>query len=169
MPKSPKPVENMTKHLSQEEREVRTAAEEEFIPRREKVTLKLPSGMTAKAKAYWKSILQRLEDSGTMLLDDLDSETFALYCNLLARRDKLDSVCNQLMRKLSKAKDSADENLEVIEKLDGVMTKLTKMETLILQYAEKLGMTPSGRIRLAQKKAAAAAPDENDDLFGDKL
>ncbi|MBQ6756793.1 MAG: P27 family phage terminase small subunit [Oscillospiraceae bacterium] len=167
MPKSPKPVENMTKHLSQEEREVRTAAEEEFIPRRAEVVLIMPPDMSPKAKTYWKRILQRLEDSGTKLLDDLDSETFGLYCNLLARRDQLDSVCNQLMRKLSKAKDSAEENLEVIEKLDGVMTKLSKMEALILQYAEKLGMTPSGRIRLAQKKAAAAAPDENDDLFGD--
>lgn len=168
MPKSPKPVENMSKHLTQEEREARTAAEEEFIPRRDKVTLKLPRGMTAQAKDYWKSILQRLEESGTTLLDDLDSETFALYCNLLARRDRLDSVCNQLMRKLSKAKDSAEENLEVIEKLDGVMTKLSKMEALILQYAEKLGMTPSGRIRLAQKKAAKIAADlDTDDLFGD--
>ena len=168
MPKSPKSVENMTKHLTQEEREVRTAAEEEFIPRRAEVVLIMPPDMSSKAKAYWKSILQRFEDSGTILLDDLDSETFGLYCNLLARRDKLDSVCNQLMRKLSKAKDSAEENLEVIEKLDGVMTKLTKMETLILQYAEKLGMTPSGRIRLAQKKAAKIAADlDTDDLFGD--
>ncbi|MBQ4426638.1 MAG: P27 family phage terminase small subunit [Oscillospiraceae bacterium] len=168
MPKSPKPVENMTKHLTQDEREARTAAEEEFIPRRAEVILIMPPGMSLKAKTYWKSILQRLEDSGTMLLDDLDSETFGLYCNLLARRDRLDSVCNQLMSRLSKAKDSADQNLEVIEKLDGVMAKLSKMETLILQYAEKLGMTPSGRIRLAQKKAAKIAADlDTDDLFGD--
>lgn len=167
MPKSPKPVENMTKHLTQEEREARSAAEAVFIPKRVEVMLIMPPGMSSKAKSYWKSILRRFEDSGTVLLDDLDSETFGLYCVLLARRDRLDSVCNQLMNRLSRAKNSADENLEVIESLDGVMSKLSKIETLILQYAEKLGMTPSGRIRLAQRKSAAAAPDEKDDLFGD--
>ena len=31
----------------------------------------------------------------------------------------------------------------------------------------RLGLTPSGRVRLAQKRAQAAAPEPDDDLFGD--
>ena len=46
---------------------------------------------------------------------------------------------------------------------------MQSLERNILQYAEKLGLTPSGRVRLAQKRAAAAAEnkDPDGDLFGD--
>lgn len=42
-------------------------------------------------------------------------------------------------------------------KLDAVSGKMQSLERNILQYAEKLGLTPSGRVRLAQKRAQAAA------------
>jgi len=48
--------------------------------------------------------------------------------------------------------------------------KMQSLERNILQYAEKLGLTPSGRVRLAQKRAQAAAAaqaDPDGDLFGD--
>lgn len=49
------------------------------------------------------------------------------------------------------------------------MTKLQGQERSILQYADKLGLTPSGRMHLARKKAAQFAGEggEDDDLFGD--
>ena len=54
-------------------------------------------------------------------------------------------------------------------RLDAVSAKMQSLERNILQYAEKLGLTPSGRVRLAQKRAAAAAEsrDPDGDLFGD--
>lgn len=51
-------------------------------------------------------------------------------------------------------------------KLDALTGKLQALERNIIQYAEKLGLTPSGRVRLAQKRAAAAS-EQADDLFGD--
>ena len=48
--------------------------------------------------------------------------------------------------------------------------KMQPLERNILQYAEKLGLTPSGRVRLAQKRAQAAAEartDPDSDLYGD--
>ena len=56
---------------------------------------------------------------------------------------------------------------EAVSKLDTLTGKLQALERNLLQYAEKLGLTPSGRVRLAQKRAQAAAPEPDDDLFGD--
>ena len=59
---------------------------------------------------------------------------------------------------------------DAVAKLDTVSSKMQSLERNILQYAEKLGLTPSGRVRLAQKRAQAAAEaraDPDGDLFGD--
>lgn len=61
-----------------------------------------------------------------------------------------------------------DELVEAVSKLDALNGKLQSLERTLLQYAEKLGLTPSGRVRLAQKRAQAASEPEPDrDLFGD--
>ena len=60
-----------------------------------------------------------------------------------------------------------DELVEAAAKLDALTGKLQALERNILQYAEKLGLTPSGRVRLAQKRAQAAAEEPDGDLFGD--
>lgn len=62
---------------------------------------------------------------------------------------------------------SPDELVEAAAKLDALTGKLQALERNILQYAEKLGLTPSGRVRLAQRRAKAAAEEPDDDLFGD--
>ena len=51
--------------------------------------------------------------------------------------------------------------------MDTLTGKLQALERNLLQYAEKLGLTPTGRVRLAQKRAQAAAPEPDGDLFGD--
>ena len=59
---------------------------------------------------------------------------------------------------------------DAVAKLDAVSGKMQSLERNILQYAEKLGLTPSGRVRLAQKRAQTAAgarTDPDGDLFGD--
>jgi phage terminase small subunit len=62
-----------------------------------------------------------------------------------------------------------DELIEAVSKLDTLTGKLQSLERNLLQYAEKLGLTPTGRVRLAQKRAAQATdPGTNgDDLYGD--
>ena len=115
---------------------------------------------------------------------------------MLARGDQTTLLVNQLMRRLGiqdavengakrrrsdaaltdrEWEDSAqsapvmtpDELVEAVSKLDTLTGKLQALERNILQYADKLGLTPSGRVRLAQKRAAAMGEAQTDDLFGD--
>jgi len=60
-----------------------------------------------------------------------------------------------------------DDILEAMGKLNVLHGKLHALDRTLLQYAEKLGLTPSGRVRLAQQRAKAAEPEPDDDLFGD--
>lgn len=197
MPEAVKNSGNMTKHLTHAEREIRRQAEDAVMPRRQKPKLKKPGFISGnrQANAYWNQILKRME--GLALLDDLDSEMLAGYCSMLARRDETILLVNQLTERLGVAvaagagkarrkKDSAmtdeeweasasasppmepDELIEAAGKLTALHGKLHALDRTLLQYAEKLGLTPSGRVRLAQKRAQAAAePEPDDDLFGD--
>ncbi|MDE6923189.1 MAG: P27 family phage terminase small subunit [Oscillospiraceae bacterium] len=197
MPAAVKAAENMTKHLTQAEREAREQAEADVLPDRgRKAKLRKPAIVSSnkRANAYWNQTLKQME--GLVLLDDLDSTVLAGYCSMLARRDQTTLLVNQLMRRLGiqdavengakrrrsdaaltdrEWEDSAqsapvmtpDELVEAVSKLDTLTGKLQALERNILQYADKLGLTPSGRVRLAQKRAAAMGEAQTDDLFGD--
>ena len=178
VPSAVKNSANMAKHLTQAELEARRQAEEEVLPQRQKAKLKKPGFVSGsrQANAYWNQILKRME--GLALLDDLDSEMLAGYCSMLARRDQTITLISQLMDRLGvagavdagkarKKKPSAmtdgewessaappemtaDELIEAVSKLDTLTGKLQALERNLLQYAEKLGLTPTGRVRLAQ-------------------
>lgn len=197
MPAAVKASENMSKHLTKAEREVREQAEAAVLPDRGRTAkLKKPAIVSSskRANAYWNQILKQME--GLALLDDLDATVLAGYCSMLARRDQTTLLIGQLMDRLGvqgavedgtrrRRKDAAlsdrewedsakaapvltpDELVEAAAKLDALTGKLQALERNILQYAEKLGLTPSGRVRLAQKRAQAAAEEPDGDLFGD--
>lgn len=197
MPAAVKASENMSKHLTKAEREVREQAEAAVLPDRGRAAkLKKPAIVSSskRANAYWNQILKQMK--GLALLDDLDATVLAGYCSMLARRDQTTLLIGQLMDRLGvqgavedgtrrRRKDAAlsdqewedsakakpaltpDELVEAAAKLDALTGKLQALERNILQYAEKLGLTPSGRVRLAQKRAQAAAEEPDGDLFGD--
>lgn len=197
MPAPAKPTENMTKHLTQTEREAREQAEADVLPDRgREPRLKKPAIVSTnkRANAYWNQTLKQM--AGLVLLDDLDSTVLAGYCSMLARRDQTTLLINQLMNRLgvqdavetgakrrksdaalsdqeweASAKGTpamtADELIEAVTKLDALTGKLQSLERNVLQYADKLGLTPSGRVRLAQRRAAASGDEQADDLFGD--
>lgn len=198
MPQATKMSSNIKKHLSRAELEARQQAEEDVLPKRTRTKLKKPGFVSGnrQANAYWNQIIKRME--GLALLDDLDSEMLAGYCSMLARRDQTIFMINQLMDQLGVAgaidtgksgkkqpaamtdeewetsetpsipQMSPDELIEAVSKLDTLNGKLHALDRTLLQYAEKLGLTPSGRVRLAQRRAKAAAePQPDDDLFGD--
>ena len=168
MPEAVKNSENMTKHLTKAEREARRQAEEGLIPRRTRLKLKKPAFVSKnkQANAYWNQLLKRME--GLALLDDLDSEMLAGYCSMLARRDETILLAGRLTDRLSVADMEPDDILEAMGKLNVLHGKLHALDRTLLQYAEKLGLTPSGRVRLAQQRAKAAAePEPDGDLFGD--
>lgn len=141
MPANVKSLENQEKHLTKAEMEARQAAEEAYLPKR-KARLKMPAAVKEDkaAAVYWRSILKRME--GTGILDDLDAEILGIHCLALSRRDRMDP--------------------------EGNMKSLLALEKQLLSYADKLGLTPESRIRLARKQAAKDAESGvTDDLFGD--
>ena len=158
-----KTVKNQTKHLTQEERAARLAAEDAVKPKREKVKLRKPKNLSEEAGKYWKSILERME--GVEILDDLDSEMLGIYCSMLAELDALRVLLNRLLAEAAKT-DMDTFCTEHTDALGKLFDKVTKRESLLHTYADKLGLTPQGRARLAQKRAAAEDLPK-DALFGD--
>lgn len=163
----PKRGENLEKHTTQAEQEARQQAEADVLPDRGReaklVKPKLMAGNAA-AGRYWKQTVERMQ--GLCILDDLDSDMLGTYCVMLARAEQLNRVCAKVSRELARAEDS-DDILDGLAKLDGVTAKLQTLERNLLQYAGKLGLTPDGRVRLAQKRAAAnAEADPDGDLYG---
>ena len=107
---------------------------------------------------------------GLVILDDLDSDTLGVYCVMLARYEQQCKLLAAASKQLKDAKGDPEAVAEAVSKLDTMSGKMQSLERNILQYAEKLGLTPSGRVRLAQKRAQAAATAQTDpdgDLFGD--
>jgi len=171
MPTPPKALDNMSKNLTEEERQLREQAEEGVIPDRGRESrMEKPAIMTKNAAAsrYWRKVLERME--GLVILDDLDSDALGVYCVMLARYEQQCKVLAQVTKALKSAGEDPEAAADAVSKLDAVSGKMQSLERNILQYAEKLGLTPSGRVRLAQKRAQAAAEaraDPDGDLFGD--
>lgn len=167
MPTRTKTRDAMSKHLTKAEDSALRQAEEEVLPERYIVELVPPKWLKKDkaATALWKHILERMED--VCILDDLDSEILAVYCSMMSRRDVMDALCRGLMKELGKKESGDDTKLELVGKLDGLLSKLQSHEKTVLQYAEKLGLTPASRVNLARKRAVQAASETGDDLFGD--
>lgn len=169
MPTPPKALASMDKNMTDAERAAREQAEEEVLPQRDEIRLVPPALMAGdtKAKKYWDNIIARMECY--IILDDLDSDTLGIYCSMLSRYENLAKDLKRIRKDISKATDDANQLETLFGKLDGVNSKLQRLESNILQYADKLGLTPSGRVRLAQKRAEklAAQIDPDGDLFGD--
>ena len=184
MPTPPKASAAMQKHLSDAELKARQEAEQQTMPDRGgNIKLKKPR-LIAKnktANSYWNQIVKRMD--GLAILDDLDSEMLAGYCSMLVQlgvQGALEADVKKAPAKMSDAEweDSGrtnppmtpDELIEAVSKLDTLTGKLQSLERNLLQYADKLGLTPTGRVRLAQKRAEQAsgkAAEPEDDLYGD--
>lgn len=169
MPKSAKALDNMSKNLTKAERTAREEAEAAVLPERTAVKLKAPAYVRndKTAAKYWRGILKRME--GISLLDDLDTEILAVYCSMLSRRDTTQALFASLLAEAEADELDGEARVAILGKMDSLMVKLQGQERSILQYADKLGLTPAGRVSLARKRAAKAAGEvgEDDDLFGD--
>ena len=170
MPTPVKSLDNMSKNLTDEERQLREEAEAGVMPDRgREARLEKPAIMVKNTAAgrYWKKVLERMD--GLVILDDLDSDALGVYCVMMARYEVQCKLLAQAARSLKDAGDDPEAVADAADRLDAVSGKMQSLERNILQYAERLGLTPSGRVRLAQKRAAAAANarDPDGDLFGD--
>jgi P27 family predicted phage terminase small subunit len=127
------------KHLTRAELESRQAAESGHTRRR--VLLKPPDWLkeSEDAMKVWKSILKKLK--GIELLDDLDSELLAIYCDALVNY----RLCSRGMKLVG-------EDGEMLAN-DERMKTTQAWARIVTSYADKLGLTPGGRARLAKRKA----------------
>lgn len=168
MPEPIKAMANQTGHRTEAEKAARSGAEAECIPDRGgAVKLEKPALMTGNAAASrcWRNVLKRME--GLALLDDLDSDALGVYCSMMARYEQQSKLLRQVSKEIRKCEADPEAVGAVLVKLDGISGRLQSLERNILQYAEKLGLTPSGRVRLAQRRAAQVEVDPDADLFGD--
>ena len=161
MPTPAKTLDAMTKNMTSEEKTARQEAEASVKPIRDAAVLRRPTWLTGKGKKYWDSILERM--NGTAILDDLDAEMLAIYCSQLTERDALQSD-------LKKARNPGKGQAPDMELILALTKQLNAKDSKIRDFASDLGCTPSGRVRLAQKRSVAAAAevevDPNGDLFG---
>ena len=148
MPANVKSIENMTKNLTNAEKQSRAAQEARFA--RDTVRLTPPNRLRKDKPAmeYWSRTIRKMR--GISLLDDVDTDMLAVYCECMARRDMLNDL-------LLNTPPVMDEN---------TLKAVQAQERLIHQYAEKLGLTPAGRARLAKKKAEERTIDPSLGMFG---
>jgi len=168
VPEPIKTMDNQTGHRTEAEKAARSAAEGAVLPDRGgEVNLEKPAIMIGNAAAsrYWRNVLKRME--GLVLLDDLDSDMLGVYCSMMARYEQQSKLLRTVNAELKKIKADPEAIAEAVSRLDTISSRLQSLERNILQYAEKLGLTPSGRVRLAQKRAAQAEVDPDADLYGD--
>jgi P27 family predicted phage terminase small subunit len=128
------------KNWTREELEARTMAAEK-ITRTKKVRLKPPGWLGDEARMVWKRIVRQTKD--LELLDCLDENMLAVYCDITVQY-------SLLSRSLVKTVEDT-KSQQALARLMG-------------QYADKLGLTPSGRARLAKKVA-----DKVLDEFGNEF
>lgn len=153
MPSNVVRLENMSKHLTKEERKRREQAES--VQCRRLVRLLEPKAVKQNQEAheYWKKTVALIK--GLDLLDNADADMLGRYCTMSARMDMLERMMES----------SIDTVRTVDEK---ILTRIESTERNLLNYAEKLGLTPTSRARLAVKKAQKKKEDPDADLYGDE-
>lgn len=138
---------NGGKHWTKAEVESRKAAAE-GVQRKTRVTLRIPEWLSPEARRVWYRI--RKQTTGLDLLDNLDTEMLAVYCDAVANYQL---TTTRLV--IENDKGEMVSNEEVIKAAQA-------WSRIIASYADKLGFTPAARARLVKRKA-----DEIIDEFGE--
>lgn len=130
------------KHWTKSDVAARKSAADK-IKRADAPVLTPPSWVSGDARTLWKKKLSEIAglNASAEMLDNIDSETLGLYC----------TSCVQYGIYARKKKKTHFEVNEMIS-----------IGRLILNYADKLGFTPSGRARLVKR---IADPKQVDDPF----
>jgi P27 family predicted phage terminase small subunit len=146
------------KHWTRSEVESREAAQLQ-ARRRTRVSLKAPAWAKENPElmVVWKDIVKKMR--GIELLDNIDAELLALHCDALV---KYRACTNQMTMNLkSKGAEEGEKQLS-FEDLNKVAQGWMRLAVML---AEKLGLTPGGRARLAKKRAEKIV-DEFAESFG---
>jgi len=136
---------NGGKHWTKKEKEAREDAAKAF-EREDSASIAPPIWLSASAREIWDKKIKEIAglSGGKDMLDALDSEVLALFCEGVAKYKKISS----------KKRFTVDDH-RILQ---------TYMRR-ILEYSERLGFTPDARTRLIKKRADEPPKDE----FGEKF
>lgn len=180
MPTPVKDPAKLTGHWTNEQRAAREEAQQQM--ERRFVRLTAPPSVVADAVAlkHWQDTVKRMK--GITLLDNVDIDMLAVYCLGLSRLAQLRADAAEakgqseriMQRTLEKFLAGEYENNEYPAKViracltneADVIKLIQAQERIVLTYAEKLGLTPAGRVRLAKQRAEEKPATEADDLYG---
>jgi len=151
MPKNVVATANSCKHLTTDQKKARETAEQEL--QREKVRMEMPLFVKNDKRAvfYWDKAVRLMKD--ITLHDNLDTDMLAAYCVISSRWERLQELIN--------------EQLDEKKFDDRIFARVEAAEKNRLAYAEKLGLTPTSRLRMAKKRAEKKPTGVNDDLYGE--
>jgi phage terminase small subunit len=143
MPTPYKTTGNMTKHLTKSERAAREKAERSLSTSK-RVMLKAPEWLSEEAKKVFDTTKRRMKQFE--ILEVVDVDVLAMYSDAVARYQKLICIADDDYKAASKAQS---------------------WSRLALSYAEKLGITATGRARLARRKAEEKPVDDMESLLSE--
>jgi phage terminase small subunit len=117
----------------------------EKLKRKKQATLVPPAWLSPKACEVWERKLEEVAGlkAANVLLDVLDTEMLAIYCDAYVQYQITTSVS---------------------PKTSDTIKELQAWSRIVANYAEKLGFTPNARARLVKKMA-----DDSPDKFGKKF
>jgi P27 family predicted phage terminase small subunit len=145
------------KHWTQKEIKAREKANLKMTREKKKLPV-MPIWLGPEAKAIWKKTMSSLK--GFDILDVIDSDILALYCNTMADYIKCVEMLNENKNGLTTINKMGTEEMSPYVKAQH------RYMGLIAQYADKLGISPDARARLAKKIADEELKPKDDD-FGD--
>lgn len=152
MPTPHKKLANQRKHLTKAERAARQAAEH-GLERETRVYLRCPDWLGEDARKVWKETVRRAR--ALELLDTIDTELLAIYADTVARYRESSKLL--ALRTDDGAPVATDEQVKQAQAWARIITT----------YAEKLGLSPAARARLARKRAVEQPPDDLEQLLSE--
>jgi P27 family predicted phage terminase small subunit len=120
-------------------KEVESAqVKDQGLRRSGRVVMVPPPWLSEEGLKVWKRVRRQLR--GLELLDSLNTEMLAVYCDAVARYQE---ACEKLKKP----------TLEILPLTRAdIIKEIQAWARLISSYAEKLGFTPGAKARLAKKK-----------------
>jgi P27 family predicted phage terminase small subunit len=152
MPTPPKTIENIKKHLTNAERAARQQAEGE-VTRHKRPQLRCPKWLDDDARKIFEETKKRLR--GLQLLDNADVEMLGIYSDAVAKY----RMASQRLSRVDKD--------DVLLATEDDIKACQSWARLIASYADKMGLTPTARARLAKRKAEREPLDPLEQLLDD--
>lgn len=141
------------KHWTKKQVEKRKNAAQKFNRNNQK-KLQMPVWLDDNARSIWKKTIKNM--AGLDILDVIDEDALAIYCDAVAKY--IESTLK------IREQGFVTENFQGTESINPYVKAAQSYARIMMQYADKLGLNPNSRARLA-KKIADEEVDPNADLF----